>query len=323
MPTCPFCGDPSCTARGDCRARRAPADAGSPFELPVFLPSDSTPPDPDVVAAFDHGGTPSPEDQDPLPERGDDPPPGSSARRGILGLFRRRRARIGAAILAGAAITSSLILLPNQDDPSTSPSYHGTPPAHRSTPPSPSPTGARPHPIAPSRSPDHPTAPQPSASKSKGADPKPPGSGKAPPKHTPEPEPTTTAPPYAYQYVGVGSGLCLDDPYSSTQDGTQLHIWPCSGTANQRFVYTAASELRVLDDMCVTATGGEWGSPVVVARCDGRPRQRWRLKEDGTIRHNKLCLDVTGAFTDPGTLIELWECVVSSNQQWSRERLPS
>ncbi|MCP9211553.1 RICIN domain-containing protein [Streptomyces sp. NEAU-Y11] len=321
MPTCPFCGDPSCIARGDCGARRAPADAGSPFELPVFLPSDSTPPDPDVVEAFDHGGTPPPEDQDPLPERGDDPPPGSSARRGILGLFRRRRARIGAAILVGAAITSSLILLPNRDDPSTSPSYYGTPPAHRSTAPSASPTDTPPHPIAPSRSPDHPAAPQPSASKSKSADPKPPGSGKAPPKHTPEPEPTT---PYAYQYVGVKSGLCLDDPFSSTEDGTQLQLWPCYGTANQRFVHTAATELRLLDDMCVTATGGrgEWGTPVVVARCDGGVRQRWQLKKDGTIRQDGLCVDATGGFDDPGTPIEMWECVVASNEQWSRERPP-
>ncbi|MFC7512055.1 RICIN domain-containing protein [Streptomyces thermocarboxydus] len=36
------------------------------------------------------------------------------------------------------------------------------------------------------------------------------------------------------------SGRCLDDPGSSTADGTQLQIWDCNRTAAQRWTPTTA-----------------------------------------------------------------------------------
>ena len=36
--------------------------------------------------------------------------------------------------------------------------------------------------------------------------------------------------------LNVGSGLCLDDPNSNTNDGTRLQIWTCNGGTNQVFV---------------------------------------------------------------------------------------
>jgi ricin-type beta-trefoil lectin protein len=33
--------------------------------------------------------------------------------------------------------------------------------------------------------------------------------------------------------VGTGSGKCLDDPGSTTVNGTQQEIWTCGGGANQ------------------------------------------------------------------------------------------
>ncbi len=69
----------------------------------------------------------------------------------------------------------------------------------------------------------------------------------------------------------------------------------------------------------MTASGGAVRSaPVVVAPCTSDARQRWQLAGDGTIRQAGMCVDVTNGYNDPGTPIQIWDCVVSSNQQWSR-----
>jgi hypothetical protein len=39
--------------------------------------------------------------------------------------------------------------------------------------------------------------------------------------------------------VNPASGRCLDDPNSSTTNGTQLEIWDCNGGANQRWTPTS------------------------------------------------------------------------------------
>ena len=54
--------------------------------------------------------------------------------------------------------------------------------------------------------------------------------------------------------------------------------------------------------------------------CNGGANQRWTVNADGTIVgvQSGLCLDVTGAGTANGTLVEIWTCNGGSNQQWSR-----
>jgi hypothetical protein len=53
--------------------------------------------------------------------------------------------------------------------------------------------------------------------------------------------------------------------------------------------------------------------------CNGGTNQQWRLNSDGTITgvQSGLCLDVTGARTANGTLVQLWTCSGGSNQKWS------
>jgi hypothetical protein len=47
--------------------------------------------------------------------------------------------------------------------------------------------------------------------------------------------------------------------------------------------------------------------------------RRWLLNTNGTITGTQsgLCLDVTGARTANGSLVELWTCNGGSNQQWT------
>jgi protocatechuate 3,4-dioxygenase beta subunit len=50
--------------------------------------------------------------------------------------------------------------------------------------------------------------------------------------------------------------------------------------------------------------------------CNGTAAQNWTIETDGTIRINGSCMDITGAGTANGTLVELWTCNGGGNQQW-------
>jgi hypothetical protein len=57
---------------------------------------------------------------------------------------------------------------------------------------------------------------------------------------------------------------------------------------------------------------------VGIYTCNGGTNQQWNLNSDGTITsvQSGLCLDVTGASTANGALVELWTCNGGGNQQW-------
>ena len=47
--------------------------------------------------------------------------------------------------------------------------------------------------------------------------------------------------------------------------------------------------------------------------------QQWTVNSNGTITgvQSGLCLDVTGASTAEGALVDLWTCNGQTNQQWT------
>jgi endo-1,4-beta-xylanase len=118
---------------------------------------------------------------------------------------------------------------------------------------------------------------------------------------------------------GVGSGRCLDDPNSSTTDGTQLVLWDCSGNSNQQWTYTAAGEFRILGNKCLDAGGTSNGVPAQIYTCWGGDNQKWRINSDGSIVgvQSGLCLDAVGAGTGNGTKVQLYSCANVSNQRWT------
>jgi O-glycosyl hydrolase len=123
--------------------------------------------------------------------------------------------------------------------------------------------------------------------------------------------------------IGAGSGKCLDDPASSTTNGTQLKIYPCNGGANQTWTLTAAGELRGFGDKCLDASGQGTtaGTAVVLYTCTGGANQQWAVIDGGTVvgRQSGLCLDVTSAATADGSPVELWTCATAAgNQTWRR-----
>jgi hypothetical protein len=121
----------------------------------------------------------------------------------------------------------------------------------------------------------------------------------------------------------VGAGKCMDDPNSSTTQGTQMQIYTCGGGANQTWTKTSTGGLSLTvggQTLCLDANGQGTtnGTKVITWACNGQSNQQWNFNSNGTITgaQSGLCLDVTGASTANGALVELWSCNGGSNQQW-------
>src|SRR5260370_13682192 len=55
--------------------------------------------------------------------------------------------------------------------------------------------------------------------------------------------------------VNLGSGMCLDDPYSRTANGIALWIYTCHGTLNQKSTLTAGPVLSAVAGQCLDDAG--------------------------------------------------------------------
>ncbi|WP_206311354.1 MULTISPECIES: ricin-type beta-trefoil lectin domain protein [Actinomycetes] len=117
------------------------------------------------------------------------------------------------------------------------------------------------------------------------------------------------------------SGKCLDVPGGSNQNGTQPGLWDCGSSANQKFTYTAASEIRVYGNKCLDAfdRGTTNGTRVVIWDCNGQDNQKWTLNGNGTItgKTSNLCLALNNSRTDNGAPAQLSTCANASNQRWT------
>jgi alpha-galactosidase len=118
---------------------------------------------------------------------------------------------------------------------------------------------------------------------------------------------------------GAGSNRCLDDPNSSTTNGTQVVIWDCSSAPNQLWTRTSGNQLQVLGK-CLDAYNNQTapGTKVEIWDCNGQANQQWSINSNGTITgvQSGLCLDVTSGGTANNSPIELWTCNGQNNQQW-------
>ncbi|MGO4756132.1 ricin-type beta-trefoil lectin domain protein, partial [Streptomyces sp. 2MCAF27] len=93
---------------------------------------------------------------------------------------------------------------------------------------------------------------------------------------------------------GVGSDRCLDVPNASQSDGTNLHIWDCTGGTNQQWTLTDNNQLTVYGNKCLDVPGHATtaGTRPVIWACNGGTNQQWRVNSDGTIVavESGLCL---------------------------------
>jgi hypothetical protein len=121
--------------------------------------------------------------------------------------------------------------------------------------------------------------------------------------------------------VGAQSGRCIDVPNAATTNGTQVQLWDCAGSTQQRWTYTASRELRVYGNKCLDAYGRGTtnGTQAIIWDCHGGTNQQWNLNTNGTITgvQSGLCLDADGAATTNGTKLILWSCNGQQNQRWA------
>jgi hypothetical protein len=139
---------------------------------------------------------------------------------------------------------------------------------------------------------------------------------------TPTASPTSGGGGTGNSYVGAGSGKCIDDPNSSTTNGTQLQIYTCHSSSNQKLTATGGA-LQVLGK-CLDAYNNQTANntKVQIWSCNSGANQKWTYNSSsGTITGTQSgkCLTVQGASTSNGALLILYTCNGGSNQKWTRQ----
>jgi alpha-galactosidase len=136
---------------------------------------------------------------------------------------------------------------------------------------------------------------------------------------TASPSTGPTTPASSGTLVSASSGRCLDDPSSSTTNGTQPVIWDCNGGSNQRWT-TSGQTIQVLGKCLDAPPNAAAGAKVQIWDCNGGTNQQWNFNSNGSISgvQSGLCLDVDHNLTANGTVVLLWTCSGATNQRWSR-----
>ncbi|MFI5933847.1 pectinesterase family protein [Actinoplanes sp. NPDC051494] len=134
-----------------------------------------------------------------------------------------------------------------------------------------------------------------------------------------------------YQVAVKKSGLCIDVPGASKDNGALLQQWGCSAGAGwQQFKLVAAGSNFLIQNVssgkCADVPAGSKtsGQRVQQYTCVGsQTNQQWRITASGTgtfqvINVNSgLCLSDQGASTASGAAIIQETCTANSNKQWA------
>jgi hypothetical protein len=128
------------------------------------------------------------------------------------------------------------------------------------------------------------------------------------------------------------TGSRLDDNGAGTTNGTKIQIWTANGTAAQQWNFNSsgvspAGDWNVavnLGPYCLDAGSGADGTPTQLWACDGSSAQSWNAAQNSngtytfTSAISGLCLDVAGAGTADGTVVQSAHCYAGdSAQQWA------
>ena len=132
-----------------------------------------------------------------------------------------------------------------------------------------------------------------------------------------------------YTIVGIQSGSALDDPGSSTANGTQMDIWTINGGNNQKWTLTNLGNnvvelVNVASGLALEVNGGSTtnGAKVDQWSYGGSTNQQWQVVQVSSGVYNLKnvnsgqMLDVVGAKKTNGTLIDQWPSNSGTNQQW-------
>lgn len=130
-----------------------------------------------------------------------------------------------------------------------------------------------------------------------------------------------------YEIVMKHSGLCLEVPSSSNDNGKAIVQAACTGAANQRFTLHRRGDHVFIkaqhSGSCLDVRGAEMGDSATVQQwsCVDVANQTWGLQSKGDTayrlfaKHSGRCLDVPGSSKDSGKEIAQFNCGDSDNQR--------
>jgi GH25 family lysozyme M1 (1,4-beta-N-acetylmuramidase) len=122
-----------------------------------------------------------------------------------------------------------------------------------------------------------------------------------------------------------GSGKCLNDPSSTSANGTLINLSTCTGASPQRWTLVQDGTLRV-GGKClqVVGNGTANGTKVELEPCNSDDgSQVWQASTDGQILNQQSgkCLDVAVTSAVNGTQPVIWTCAnlaSQPNEHWLR-----
>ncbi len=138
------------------------------------------------------------------------------------------------------------------------------------------------------------------------------------------------------QIVSRHGGKCLDVSGAGSQNGTNIQLWTCNGTAAQHFQVEKLSSGRVrfvnvASGKCVDVAGAstENGANIQLWDCNGTSAQSFSGSDAGggyysfTNTKSGRAIDVAGWGTSNGSNIQQWDYSWGDNQMWRLEAAPS
>jgi len=123
------------------------------------------------------------------------------------------------------------------------------------------------------------------------------------------------------QLISNLNGRCIDVPNANFNDGVQLQMWGCNGSAAQKWNFVNGT-LQTSNNKCMDVAGGSTASGTVIqiANCSGNPAQQFVLSAAGDLvnpQANK-CIDIDNWNANDGARLILWDCTGGANQKWRR-----
>ncbi|WP_084337659.1 RICIN domain-containing protein [Actinomadura oligospora] len=119
----------------------------------------------------------------------------------------------------------------------------------------------------------------------------------------------------------AASGQCLEVADANTGNGALVTLWPCRGTANQRWIFDARGRIKsgLPGEKCldVRAGNGGNGAAINLYDCNSASGQQWHVAGNRLISGvNNHCLTAVAANYAGGGAIVNWECVAKDEQDW-------
>jgi hypothetical protein len=116
---------------------------------------------------------------------------------------------------------------------------------------------------------------------------------------------------------------CLDDPNSSTTNGTKIQMLDCNGTAAQQFRFssndvqftsTGTGHVQVVGK-CLDAPSAVRGTRIEINHCNGTNAQRVTVTRTGRLKMRDMCLDIANNASNHAAVV-LTPCAGTSSEIW-------